>query len=69
MIHSLTMKIATPKSDGFQKKYEPLLPLTEDSKLYKLDKTNSVTWELTTVPGTAGIKKMSGMFFVVAMTS
>jgi hypothetical protein len=48
------MKIATPKSNGFQKKSEPLLPLMEDGKLYKLDKTNSVTWELSTVPGTTG---------------
>ena len=48
------MKIATPKSNGFQKKSEPLLPLTEDVELYKLDKTNSVSWELSTVPGTAG---------------
>jgi hypothetical protein len=49
------MKIVTPKSDRFRAKSEPLLPLTEDSKLYKLDKTNSVTWELSTVPGTAGV--------------
>jgi hypothetical protein len=56
MILSLTMKIATPKSDGFQKKSEPLLPLVEDVELYKLlvDKTNSVSWEISTVPGTAG---------------
>jgi hypothetical protein len=48
------MKIATPKSKGFQKKSEPLLPLMEDVEFYKLDKTNSVSWELSTVPGTAG---------------
>jgi hypothetical protein len=49
------MKIATPKSDGLQKKSKPLLPLMEDVELYKLlDKTNSVSWELSTVPGTAG---------------
>jgi hypothetical protein len=40
------MKIATPKSDRFQKKSEPLLPLVGDVELYKLDKTNSVSWEL-----------------------
>jgi hypothetical protein len=48
------MKIAATKSDGFQKKSDPLLPLTEDIELYKLDKTNSVSWELSTVPVTAG---------------
>jgi hypothetical protein len=48
------MKISTPKSDGFQKKAEPLLPLEEDAELWKLDKTNSVSWDLSTIPGTAG---------------
>ncbi len=48
------MKIAPTKTDGLQKKSAPLLPLVEDVSLYKLDKTNSVTWDLSTVPGTAG---------------
>ena len=46
------MKIA-PKETGFQKKTLLYLPLAEDVELYKLDKTNSVTWELSTRPGTA----------------
>ena len=48
------MKIAPKTSDAFQKKSAPILPLQEDVELYKLDKTNSVTWELSTRPGTAG---------------
>jgi len=49
------MKIAQSSNTGnTQKKTEVLLPLTEDPKLYKLDKTNSVSWELSTIPGTAG---------------
>ena len=48
------MKIATPNNNGFQKKSDSILPLLEDVELYKLDKTNSVSWELSTQPGTAG---------------
>ena len=48
------MKIVPKAETGFQKRSEPLLPLVEDVELYKLDKTNSVTWELSTQPGTAG---------------
>ena len=47
------MKIATPNNNGFQKKPEVLLPLKDDVELDKLDKTNSVSWELSTRPGTA----------------
>ena len=48
------MKVALPKGNGTQTKSAPLLPLTEDPESYKLDKTNSVSWELSTQPGTAG---------------
>ena len=37
-------------SNGGSKKPNNLLPLTEDLGLYALDKTNSVSWELRTVP-------------------
>jgi hypothetical protein len=48
------MKVAPTATAGLQKKSEPLLPIIEDNSSYKLDKTNSVTWELSTVPGTNG---------------
>ena len=44
-------------SDGGSKKPAVLLPLTEDLGLYQLDKTNSVTWELRTVPTDANSPK------------
>ena len=47
-------KVVVPKDFGYLKKAESLLPLIEDLELYKLDKTNSVSWELSTQPGTAG---------------
>jgi hypothetical protein len=43
-----------PKVMG-PKKTPPMLPIKEDEEeTYHLDKTNSVTWELSTQPGTAG---------------
>ena len=48
-----TMKVAPTKA-LYQTKSAPLLPLTEDVSLYKLDKTNSTSWDLSTQPGTAG---------------
>ena len=47
------MKNVLPKAMG-PKKTPPVLPLEEDDETYHLDKTNSVTWELSTQPGTAG---------------
>ena len=49
------MKIAPTKEYGFQKKPNLILTLQEDvEETYTLDKTNSVSWELSTRPGTAG---------------
>ena len=49
------MKIAVPKDNGFQKKSNLVLPLEEDIKeTYTLNKSNSILWELSTRPGTAG---------------
>ena len=49
------MKIAVPKEFGSQKKSNLILPLQEDvEETYTLDKTNSVSWELSTRPGTTG---------------
>ena len=45
-------KVVLPTREA-PKKSEHLLPLIEDVELYKLDKTNSVSWELSTQPGTA----------------
>jgi hypothetical protein len=39
------------------KKSPPVLPLEEDEEAYRLDKTNSITWELSTQPGTANVAK------------
>ena len=47
------MKVAPSKNDGSQKKPAPLLPLTDEDDDYVLDKSNSVSWELSTQPGTA----------------
>jgi hypothetical protein len=33
------------------KKSPPVLPLKEEEEVYHLDKTNSITWELSTQPG------------------
>ena len=49
------MKITVPKESGSQKRSTLILPLKEDiEETYTLDKTNSVSWELSTIPGTAG---------------
>ena len=50
------MKVVPPKNDngnanGKSKTAPHLLSLEEDEGLYYLDKTNSVSWELYTVPG------------------
>ena len=42
------MKISPPTERT--KKPEPLLPLQDDPELYRLDKTNSVSWDLLTDP-------------------
>ncbi len=48
------MKVAATKETGFQKKPSHILPLREDiDETYTLDKSNSVTWELSTRPGEA----------------
>ena len=47
-------KVVTPKDTGYQKKSNHLLPLIEDVELCKLDKTNSVSWLLSTQPTVAG---------------
>ena len=39
------------------KKPEPLLPLQDDPELYRLDKTNSVSWDLLTDPTDANSAK------------
>ena len=44
------MKVSVPKETGHQTKAKALLPLEEDPELYKLDKTNSVQWELRSTP-------------------
>ena len=50
------MKVVVPnENQGFQKKPNHILPLQEDvDETYGLDKTNSVSFELSTRPGTAG---------------
>ena len=49
------MKAVLPKGNGSQKKSALLLYLQEDiEETHTLDKTNSVSWELSTRPGTAG---------------
>ena len=49
------MKIVPTKEYGSQKKSTLILPLKEDvEETYTLDKTNSISWELSTRPGTAG---------------
>ena len=46
---------ASTKENGFQKKHDLILTLQEDvEETYTLDKTNSISWELSTRPGTAG---------------
>jgi hypothetical protein len=47
------MKNVIPKTAVGPKKSPPVLPLEEDEEAYRLDKTNSITWELSTQPGTA----------------
>ena len=44
------MKVVTPKSDTTKPKNKVILPLLEDNDEYKLDKTNSVTFDLRTIP-------------------
>jgi hypothetical protein len=48
-----TMKNVLPKMAMGPKKSPPVLPPEEDEEAYRLDKTNSITWELSTQPGTA----------------
>ena len=49
------MKIANTSNNGFQKKSTLILSLKEDiEETYTLDKTNSISWELSSRPGTAG---------------
>ena len=49
------MKIVPTKENGFQKKHDLILTLQEDvEETYTLDKTNSISWELSSRPGTAG---------------
>ena len=50
------MKVVLPKTNqGLQKKSFLILSLQEDvDETYALDKSNSVSWELSTRPGTAG---------------
>ena len=49
------MKIVPSKECGSQKKSNLILTLQEDvEETYTLDKTNSISWELSTRPGTAG---------------
>ncbi len=46
------MKIGIPKeSDNVRMNTKALLPLVEDESLYVLDKSNSVSYELRTIPG------------------
>ena len=47
------MKVSVPKETGYETKANALLPLEEDPELYKLDKTNSVQWELRSTPADA----------------
>ena len=49
------MKISPPTERV--KKPEPLLPLQDDPELYRLDKTNSVSWDLLTDPADANSAK------------
>ena len=52
--NNLTMKVSVPKeNNGLQKKAKALLPLEEDPELYKLNKTNSVSWDLQSTPSAA----------------
>jgi hypothetical protein len=51
------MKNVIPKTAVGPKKSPPVLPLEEDEEAYRLDKTNSITWELSTQPGTANAAK------------
>ena len=52
------MKIVPMKENGFQKKLHLILSLQEDvEETYTLDKTNSISWELSSRPGTAGAAK------------
>ena len=48
------MKVITSNGTGTQKRSDLILPLKEDPELYRLDKTNSVSWELSSQPGVAG---------------
>ena len=48
------MKIGLPKEgDVCLNTKTALLPLVEDESLYALDKTNSILYELCTIPGDA----------------
>ena len=62
------MKIGLPKTEEFQKKLpKHLLPLIDDEEIF-LDKTNSVSWELSTRPGTAGAAKFKKVVRVLTGT-
>ena len=49
------MKISPPTEQA--KKPEPLLPLQDNPELYRLDKTNSVSWDLLMDPMDANSAK------------
>jgi hypothetical protein len=51
------MKIAQVKNETTKPKNQVLPSLTEDVEEYKLDKTNSVTFDLRTVPTNADSPK------------
>jgi hypothetical protein len=48
-----TMKNILPKAPMGPKKSPSVLPLKEEEEAYRLDKTNSIIWELSTQPGMA----------------
>ena len=47
------MKVSAPKETCIRTKAKALLPLEEDPELCKLDKTNSVSWDLRSTPRSA----------------
>ena len=49
----VTMKVVVAKDVGYLKTSDHILPLQDDPNLYKLDKTNSVSWDLRTIPADA----------------
>ena len=48
------MKVVPPKTNGYRKKADLILPLEEDPEdMHQLDKTNSVSWNIKTIPADA----------------